>query len=977
MRKIFTFLFAALMTAATGAWAQGPWTSGDCTVTLSDGTLTISGTGAMADYANASNQPWYGSRNSITSVVVQSGVTHIGNNAFRALPKVKSVTLPEGLLTIGEQAFRQCTDADFTSIIIPASVTSIGAYAFNGCNKFTSVTIADGSNLTSIGNNAFQACQVLSSFTIPAGVESIGADAFTNCKALGSITLPASVTSIGNNVFNNCTNLATVNFADGFNLTTISNSLFQGCSSLGSITIPASVTSIGNQAFQNCTALATVTFADGSNLSTIGNNVFSGCNNAGFTSITLPASVTSIGNNVFNNCTNLTTVNFADGSNLTTIGNSAFNNCNNAGFTSITLPASVTSIGNSAFYTCTNLATITFNSNPSIGVYAFPDGATVTMNLTANSAGGANWTTFYNQNYGFEADANTEVFKVVLSGTELTLNKVDNGIVDKNTAVVLKTTGGNPVMTLTTSTSGDTQDNSLTGVSAAAGVTSDGTFYVLDNGASGLGFYKLASGNTVGVGNAYLISDSESDFFSLGGEPAPTTYTLLLVADPEKGSVTVTNLIGSDIIDNGNGNYTVKENTSVTILATPNEGYELTDWKVGNRWCDFTECATALNTNDNPMTFTMTADVAYKAEFAAAAPAPDFAGEGTEASPYLIATAEDWNKFATRVSEGNTYSGKHFQLTNNIAISTMVGTDETHVFSGTFDGDGNTITATLSSNAACCAPFAYTYGATIKNLHVTGTITTTGDNAGGVVGRNGTESLTLTNVSSDMTINSTKANGGLVGYTINATISGCAFTGKLLSESNRRIGGFVGWKSNTTGSYLTITDCVFDPEEVTNGNSSSKTFVAIGGGTVTITNCYYTQAVSADQGKLMRAITGAAGVTVANAGTATVYNVSGITGYGTGILYNGVLYGANEEVISLTLSGSAKGYTASTGTLSGDANPYTLTMADADCEIQAKSAPTAIDNTTIEIKAVKRIVDGQLLIERDGKLFNAQGAEVK
>ena len=670
MRKFFTFLFAALMmTAVTGAWAQGPWTSGDCTVTLSDGTLTISGTGAMADYASVSAREWHTTdiRNSITSVVVGSGVTHIGNSSFRYLSNVTSVTLNEGLQTIGNYAFQGCNNAGFTSITIPASVTSIGNYAFSGCNKWTSVTFSDGSNLTTIGNNAFQTCSVL-----------------------GSINIPASVTSIGQN----------------------------------------------------------------------------------------------------------------------------------------------------AFYSCTALATITLNSNPSIGANAFTSTTAVTMNLTATPAGGANWMTFYNQNYGFEADANTEVFKVVLSGTELTLNKVDNGIVDAGTAVVLKTTGGNPVMTLTTSASGDTQDNSLTGVSAAAGVTSDGTFYVLDNGASGLGFYKLASGNTVGVGNAYLTSDSESDFFCLECEPAPT---------------------------------------------------------------------------------------------------PDFSGEGTEVSPYLIATAEDWNKLATRVSEGNPYTGEYFQLTNNIAISTMVGLSD-HNFNGIFDGAGHTITATLSSNAACCAPFAYTYGATIKNLHTSGTITTTGDNAGGVVGRNGTESLTLTNVSSDMTINSTKANGGLVGYTINATISGCAFTGKLLSESSRRICGLVGWKSNTTGSHLTITDCVFDPEEVTNGNSSSKTFVAIGGGTVTITNCYYTQAISTDQGKLMHAITAGTGVLVLNTGSATIYNVSGITSYGKGISYNNVLYGGNGDEISLNLSGSENGYEASTGTLSGTENPYTLTMADADCQIN-KLAP--------------------------------------
>ena len=105
-------------------------------------------------------------------------------------------------------------------------------------------------------------------------------------------------------------------------------------------------------------------------------------------------------------------------------------------------------------------------------------------------------------------------------------------------------------------------------------------------------------------------------------ESAPTTYTLQLVADPAMGSVALQNP-SSDIIDNGNGNYTVPENAEVTILATPLEGYKFTGWKTGNIddmvGCYY--CGTALNTEDNPYTFTMTADVAYLAEFEAAAPA--------------------------------------------------------------------------------------------------------------------------------------------------------------------------------------------------------------------------------------------------------------------------------------------------------------------------------------------------------------------
>ena len=135
-------------------------------------------------------------------------------------------------------------------------------------------------------------------------------------------------------------------------------------------------------------------------------------------------------------------------------------------------------------------------------------------------------------------------------------------------------------------------------------------------------------------------------------DPAPTTYTLQLVADPEKGSVAVTNLLGSDIVDNGNGNYTVPENTKVTILATPNEGYVFSGWLEGNVLCDFIDCGTALNTLDNPLTFTLTQDAACKAEFAAVAPQPaatvvtitnnDFPGMDVSFTKDGVTVSADW-----------------------------------------------------------------------------------------------------------------------------------------------------------------------------------------------------------------------------------------------------------------------------------------------------------------------------------------------
>ena len=240
-------------------------------------------------------------------------------------------------------------------------------------------------------------------------------------------------------------------------------------------------------------------------VTTIGKCAFFDCYN--LASVSIPASVTSIGASAFSNCgktATTLTVTIADGSALTTIGSGAFGKTK---LTSITLPASVTSIEDYAFYDCSNLATITLNSNPYITDNdVFPAGATVTMNLTANSADGAYWTTFYQENYRFQADANTQVFKVTLYVDQLTMHEVANGIVDKNTAVVLKSTG-NPVMTLTTSASSNTDDNNLVGVNDPAGKTSDGTMYVLNNGSNGVGFYKLKSGSKLGVGKAYLTYD--------------------------------------------------------------------------------------------------------------------------------------------------------------------------------------------------------------------------------------------------------------------------------------------------------------------------------------------------------------------------------------------------------------------------------------------------------------------------------------
>ena len=105
-------------------------------------------------------------------------------------------------------AFCNCTA--LTSITIPDGVTSIGTYAFNNCYSLTSVTIPDG--VTSIGTYAFNNCHTLTSITIPDGVTTIGNYAFSNCYTLTSITIPDGVTSIGANAFYSCYGIREMHF---------------------------------------------------------------------------------------------------------------------------------------------------------------------------------------------------------------------------------------------------------------------------------------------------------------------------------------------------------------------------------------------------------------------------------------------------------------------------------------------------------------------------------------------------------------------------------------------------------------------------------------------------------------------------------------------------------------------------------------------------------------------------------------------
>ena len=219
-----------------------------------DGSLVISGTGAMNDWISLSNVPWNNWRLEITNITISDGVTNIGNYAFCDCYNLTSITIHDGVTNIGDYAFCDCYN--LTSITIPDSVMNIGNYAFDRTG-LTSVTIPDG--VISIGESAFSSCIGLKSITISDNVTNIGDYAFYDCTGLTDVVIGNGVTSIGDSAFHGCTGLKNITIPDS--VANIGCGAFSYCTGITSVTIPDSITTIGYAAFLECTGLTDVYYS--------------------------------------------------------------------------------------------------------------------------------------------------------------------------------------------------------------------------------------------------------------------------------------------------------------------------------------------------------------------------------------------------------------------------------------------------------------------------------------------------------------------------------------------------------------------------------------------------------------------------------------------------------------------------------------------------------------------------------------------
>ncbi len=442
--------------------------------------------------------------------------------------------------------------------------------------------------------------------------------------------------------------------------------------------------------------------------------------------------------------------------------------------------------------------------------------------------------------------------------------------------------------------------------------------------------------------------------YSLDGTPLPgNSFTISKDnAAFDDGTATITagysftisyNLDGGTVATPNPTTYT-SASSDITLNNPTREGWTFTGW-------------TGTGLNGAQMTVTIAQGSTGHRHYTATWTADELAIDPSDGA-YVIGTKDDWNRFCALVNSGNNYWSKTVKLTADIGTAQNPVTIKAggwvegnfKDFQASFDGQGHTLTVNYFDGA----PFQGTINATIRNLHVAGNITASSHFAAGFVSE-AHYGLTIENCRSSVAISSSVSgdgtHGGLIGVLYhdnnsNVNITGCLFDGSITTTNNtNNCGGFIGWSYNS--SLTTLSNSVLKPSSVSNG-MLEKTFVRYNSDTApTITNTYYVHVdnLTENQGKEAHTITAGENVTsVAIGGTATEYNVSGITAYegSNGLKYGSTVYAGISDAVDLALTANpptnytVDKYTASAGSITtNSATSATLTMPNENVTIGA------------------------------------------
>ena len=375
-----------------------------------NGTLTISGHGNMPDFERHPSwvdkdgytvmgtvaTPW--EQADYSRVIIDEGITSIGNLAFDSDDKMTKMTLPESITAIPAHAFKMCEK--LTEINIPDSITTIESYTFYGCSSLKKISLPG--SITEIRSNAFAHCTVLGEVTLPDSITTVDSCAFEACLNLRHINLPATVQYIDADAFDNCGSLESITVAEGSYAEhyCIENKLPYDYGDGTPVHTPApdnpsiswkvendtlfisgtgamdnykqryiaegsenNQKTYGTNAPWDKEAFSRVVIGEG--ITSIGELTFS--NRCGLYSVTLPKSLTTIGKEAFYSCNDLEDINLEA---VKILEEKALMGCHS--LKSITLPSTIKEIKNGLFWACISLKEISIpNSVTSIDRDAF------------------------------------------------------------------------------------------------------------------------------------------------------------------------------------------------------------------------------------------------------------------------------------------------------------------------------------------------------------------------------------------------------------------------------------------------------------------------------------------------------------------------------------------------------------------------------------------------------------------------------
>lgn len=285
-----------------------------------------------------------------------------------------SIDVPEKIdgkkvVEIGEDCFK--TLSKLTTVTLPDTITEISKGAFNGCETLSKINVPV--NLKVIGDEAFYSCKALEEFELPDTLEKIGYQSFYDCEKLDHFTISKNVSEIGQYAFEGCVELKEITVdeknenyksSDGIlydkDMTTLIK--YPEKHEGDNFKVPDTVTKIDNWAFVGCNTIKTI---DLNNVKEIGEDAFYYCTE--LTKADIPEGVTELNGSVFGYCVKLEKVTIP--STLKKIGDYAYYCC--LSLKELTIPDNVESIGTYAFFYCSNLKDVTVSANTSeIGLYA-------------------------------------------------------------------------------------------------------------------------------------------------------------------------------------------------------------------------------------------------------------------------------------------------------------------------------------------------------------------------------------------------------------------------------------------------------------------------------------------------------------------------------------------------------------------------------------------------------------------------------